>query len=325
MSLKDPRVLRLLERMLEGKITEIRPKFDRNSKIGFSYPEINELLETSSEQTIEILDSLAKSDVLKKSFFDKLLVCEKCGSSDLRISIHCPNCGSANIARGRALEHFSCGHVGLEEEFKVDEKYICPKCKKELQVIGKDYRSPGVLHKCRGCGEFFDEPVEKWHCLSCLEHFPKGEVTETDIYSYKLNEAKKDRLTIELKPKREIEEYLRKEGYDVQSSAKIKGASGAEHEVDLFAVKKAEGIEHKILVGISYAENEVGPEEVLKLYAKAYDVGAEDRILIAMPKINKIAQKLATFYQIKVLEADDLSKAIPQLIAKVLEGRVDES
>jgi len=316
MSLKDPRVLRLLERMLEGKVTEIRPKFDRDSKMGFSYPEISELLEAPSEQTVEILESLAKSDVLKRKFFDKLLVCGNCGSFDLRISIHCPSCGSTNVARGRVLEHFSCGHVGLEEEFKAEERYVCPKCKKELRVIGTDYRSPGVLHKCRSCGELFAEPEEKWHCLSCGEYFPKGEITEMDIYSYELNEAKRSWLAIELRPKREIEEYLRKDGYDVQSSARIRGASGVEHEIDLFAVKRSGLFEHKIAVGISYAEKEVGPEEVLKLFAKAYDVEAKDIILIAIPKLGEVARHFATYYRMKVFEAEDLTQAITQLTAK---------
>jgi len=218
--------------------------------------------------------------------------------------------------KGRVLEHFPCGHVGLEKDFEAGGKYLCPKCKKELLVIGTDYRSPGVLHKCRNCGELFDEPNERQHCLSCGEYFPKGEVTEIDVYSYELNEAKRDWLTIELRPKREIEEYLRREGYDVQSSARVKGASGVEHEIDLFAVKKAGLFEHKIAVGIGFAEGEVGPEEVLKLFAKAYDVGAQDIILIAIPKIGEIARHFAAYYRMRVFEAEDLSQAIAQLTAK---------
>lgn len=316
MSYRDPRVLRLLERMLDGKIRDINPVLDSSTKLGFRYPAIDDLLELPSEQTIPILESLAKDGILEKRFFDKILHCPKCNSLNLRLSTHCFKCGSANISKGVVLEHFSCGYVGLEETFRTETGYLCPKCKKELKLIGTDYRNLGVLYKCQNCGEIFSDPTEKWHCLNCREYFPKGEGREVGVYSYRFNEAKQDHLMIELKPKRQIEEFLRGDNYDVQSSAKIRGTSGAEHEIDLYAVKKSGIFEHKIVVGISSSEKEVGQEEVLKLFAKAYDVGAKDIILIAIPKLSKDAKDFANYYHMRAFEAEDLEKAIGQLAAK---------
>ena len=325
MSYRDPRVLRLLEQMLDGKITEINPVLDPSAKLGFRYPAIDELLELPSEQTIPILESLAKDGVLEKKFFDKILYCPKCNSLNIRLSTHCFKCGSANIGKGIVLEHFPCGYVGPEEAFRAEAGYICPKCKKELKLIGTDYRNLGVRYKCQNCGEIFSEPTEKWHCLNCLEYFPKGESLEVNTYSYKFNEANRDKLMIELRPKRQIEEFLRRDNYDVKSSTKIRGTSGAEHEIDLYAVKKSGIFEHKIVVGISSSEKEVGQEEVLKLFAKAYDVGAKDIILIAIPKLSKDARDFANYYHMRTFEAEDLEKAIGQLAPKSqpLRGKID--
>jgi len=311
MSYRDPRVLRLLERMLDGKIAEINPVLDPSAKLGFRYPAIEDLLELPSEQTIPILENLAKDGILEKRFFDKILHCPRCNSLNIRLSTHCFKCASANIGKGIVLEHFPCGYVGPEETCRT-----CPKCKKELKLIGTDYRNLGVLYKCQNCSEIFSEPTEKWHCLNCLEYFPKGESLEANTYSYRFNEAKRDQLVIELRPKRQIEEFLSQDNYDVQSSAKIRGTSGAEHEIDLYAVKKSGIFEHKIVVGISSSEKEVGQEEVLKLFAKAYDVGAKDIILIAIPKLSKDAQDFANYYHMRTFEVENLEKAIEQLAPK---------
>jgi len=313
---KDPRVLKLLERMLDGAIEEIKPVLDPTSKTAFRYANIDDILEARSEDTFEILEKLADEGILTKRFHDKLFACPKCKSFQLRPGTQCSKCSSANITRGKVIEHYVCGYVGLEREFETEKGYICPKCKKELKLIGTDYRSPEIaLYKCDNCGETFNDPVESWHCLDCLEYFPKNEAIEAKVYSYRLNETKRDWLRVQLKPKRKIEEYLTNEGYSVQSSIKIRGTSGVEHEIDTFALKKSGIFEHKIVIGISTGAGgkEVGPEDVLKLFAKAYDVGAHDIILIAIPKLGEEAKHFAQYYRIRTLEAEDLEKAVEQL------------
>lgn len=49
--------------------------------------------------------------------------------------------------------------------------------------------------------------------------------------------------------------------------------------------------------------NEVGPEEVLKVFTKAYDMGANGIILIAVPKMGENAGRLADHYKIRWMEA----------------------
>jgi len=323
MSIREPRVLRLLERILDGKIGVIEPVLEPSSPGGFRYPVVDELLETSGDESIKILESLVEAGTLQKRFYDKIFSCPVCGSFNGVLSTQCPACGSAHIRRGRTLEHLPCAFVGLEEEFKADPGYTCPKCRKELRLLGTDYRIAGKSYKCQNCGEVFPDSVERWHCLRCSKYSPIEDAPESIVYSYQLNEAVRDRLRVELRPKRQIEEFLVKEGYEVQSPATVTGTSGVEHEIDLFAKKVSGFFEHKIVLGIVYGSPEVGQDEVLKMFAKGMDLGAQDIILIAMPKLSPIAQKLVSFYRMKVFEAKDLDRAVAQLIGKMETGKAE--
>jgi uncharacterized protein YbaR (Trm112 family) len=310
MPLENSKVSNLIEQILNGKISEIMPILDVNCKRGFRYPSVEELLGVPSEEAFRILESLAKNEILKKQFFGKFLLCPNCKSLNLRLSTHCPKCNSSNFFGCKVLEHLMCGYKGPEDEFKTDRGLVCPKCKKPLRVAEKDYRNLGVFYKCRVCGEMFKDITEKLHCLKCFGYFPKNEAEEIDIYSYQVNEEKKDRIKIELQPKYWIEEYLIKAGYNVQSKVKIRGKSGVEHEFDIFAIKSSGIFEHKLAIGISITDGEVGVDEVLKLFAKAYDVDADETILIAIPKINENAKQFANYHNIKIFEAEDLKKPL---------------
>ena len=70
-AVKNPQIFRLLERLLDGRINVIVPEYDLESEEGYSYPEIDAILETSSKETIKILDELYKEGILKRKFYDK--------------------------------------------------------------------------------------------------------------------------------------------------------------------------------------------------------------------------------------------------------------
>jgi hypothetical protein len=150
--------MKLVAEMLAGRLVDIRPQLDYTTEMGFIYPAVEQTLKVKSKEAVTILESLADKGILKKTFFDRLLQCPMCRSINIRPSIHCPKCGSGDIVRGRILEHLACKHVGIEDEFIVRGRYVCPRCKVELRTMGTDYQSQGVLHKCRGCGEIFNMP-----------------------------------------------------------------------------------------------------------------------------------------------------------------------
>jgi len=314
---KNPQIFRLLERLLDGRITKIVPEYDFESEEGYRYPEIDTILETSSKETIKILDELYKEGILKRKFYDKIFSCKECGSFKVKINPQCPACKCSNISKGRAIEHLECGYVGLEENFRTEKGLVCPKCGKELKQIGVDYSRVGTLYECQECEERFSEPANMLRCMKCGAVFPLEEAGEKNIYSYTFNEAMRNKILLQIKPKRLIENLLRSEGYEVQSSVPIVGQSGIRHELDIYAVKKTDSSERKVIVGLSGAKDEVPPEEVLKLFAKATDIGANETIMVAIPKASKETRFFADHYGIKCIEASELDQAQMKLKEKI--------
>ncbi|MDH5683051.1 MAG: restriction endonuclease [bacterium] len=306
--ISDSKVIKLLEQLTNGEIEELKPVFNPKSAKCVDYPLADKILTQSNSYTLHLLEDLTRLGYLTKKFYDKIMYCPVCNSTDIRYSTYCPNCGSGHILHSIVIEHPSCGYLGIEKEFTNENGHKCPKCHKELNLIGSDYNSPGYYYKCYDCGELVITPVEKWHCRQCATVFGKEEIRELCLYSYRISEEKKDKLHLERIPKNRVAELLIRDGYEVQGSFKITGRSGAEHEIDLLATKHSGPFEHRIVVGFASAEHEVDSEEVIKLYAKAYDVNAQDIIMIALPRLSPDANHFAQHYRIRVFEAEDLDK-----------------
>ena len=163
--LKDSRVVKLIDAFMIGKITEIKPSIDISMKSGGHYPDVERLLDTTTtKEATELLEKLAENDILHKKLTEKLH-CDPDGSIQLVPVERCPKCGSGNLISGKLIEHFYCGNIGLEQEFKHDIKYICSKCNRELKLLGTDYRYAGTQYKCLDCNDIFPAPLIKWRNL----------------------------------------------------------------------------------------------------------------------------------------------------------------
>jgi len=298
--------MKLVAEILAGRIVDIKPQFDFTTELGFIYPVVEQTLKVKGKEAVAIMESLAAKGILNRSFFDRLLRCRRCQSINLRPSTHCPKCGSGDIVRGRVLEHFACKYVGLEDEFTAKGRYICPRCKMELRTIDTDYQSQGVLYKCRDCSEIFNVPLIKWRCLKCSSLADEDKVSEVNIYSYSLDEAKRSLLEFELRPKARFVEFLRQHGYEVTENARVKGRSGAEHCIDILATRDDGVVTHNIAIGIEIARDKIGLDRILDFDVKAYDSGIHDKIMIIIPGLGEEAEKFAGYQRINVLEPKDL-------------------
>jgi len=312
----DEKAMRLVAEMLAGNIVDIRPQLDFESQTGFSYPYVESVLNVKSEGAVAILESLAGKEVLIAKFFEKLLRCPQCQSVNLRPSTNCPRCGSGDIARGRILEHFVCKFVGLEDEFVSKGRYICPKCKQELRTIGSDYQSLGLLHKCHDCDNVFNQPIIKWRCLKCFAVTAEDKITEVNVYSYNLNEARRSWVEFELQPKPQLIEFLKQRGYEVTEHAAIKGRSGAEHIIDILATRDDGVVTYNIAIGVKVAGDEVALSDIFDFDDKAYDIGIHDKILVVVPGLHREAEKFASQQRIKVLEVRDLETVLSSAAPK---------
>ena len=181
-SWKDSQALKLIEPLVTGRLTEIKPVIDLKSANGFVYPEADRLLETSGSDTVRTLDSLVESNVLGKCLFEKIHIDPE-GSFQLIPVERCPRCDSGNLTKGQLLEHFSCGYSGFAHGFEVDDRYICPKCHKSLKLIDADYRNAGMHSKCLDCNEIVQTPLIKWRSLQTGKIWLSEELRELGIYS----------------------------------------------------------------------------------------------------------------------------------------------
>jgi len=310
--IKEEKVARLLTEILSGNIVDIRPQLDLTTKEGFSYPNVELILEAKGEQVISILESLTAAGIFKREFFDRFLRCPQCQSVNLRPSTHCPKCGSGNIVRGRILEHLICKYVGLEEEFMAKGRYICPKCRQEMRTIGTDYQSLGLLRKCRDCDEIFNIPLIKWRCMRCSSLTAEDKVIEVNLYSYAFSQEQKAWLEFELKPKTQLVEFLKHHGYEVTENAKIKGRSGAEHDIDILATRDDGIITHNVAIGIEAAKDKVELAKIFDFDDKAYDAGIHDKILVVIRGLNPEAEQFANQQRIKVFEVRDLEEFLTE-------------
>ncbi|MCX6011640.1 MAG: restriction endonuclease [Chloroflexi bacterium] len=307
---------KLVAEMLAGKIVLIEPELEFSSAPGFSYPVVERLLGVGGEEAVAILESLVDKGALVREFFDRILRCPHCHSVNLRPSNCCPKCGSRNLARGRVLEHISCRFVGLEDDFVSGDSYICPKCGSELRISGGDYQSLGLMNKCQDCYEIFAQPEIQWRCLKCGALTPQDSINEVNVYSYRFNEARREWLEFEVKPKSQLIEFLRNLGYEVAEDAVVKGRSGAEHKIDILATKDDGIVVHDIAIGIKVAGEDIGLGEVCDFDDKAYDSGIHDKVLVVQPGLRPEAEKFASQQRIKVLKVKGLEAVLAESAAK---------
>jgi predicted RNA-binding Zn-ribbon protein involved in translation (DUF1610 family) len=251
-----------------------------------------------------MLETLADENILERNFFDKFLYCPQCRSVNLRPLYCCPKCSSGNTIRGRILEHVPCKYVGTEDEFLLKGKLVCPKCWQELHTLDTDYRSLGMLYKCRDCAEIFNQPALRWRCLKCSSITPGDKILELNIYSYSLNEEKRGWLQFELKPKLQLIQFLQERGYEVKENATMRGGSGAKHTFNLLATKDEGVLTHHIAIGVEIARKQVDLERVFDFDDKAYDCGIPDKILIAVPGLTREASRFAQRQRIEVFKAE---------------------
>ena len=285
---------------------------------GFSYPQINSIIDGDDEDSIHTLQFLEKANILIKKPYEKLLM-DPDGTFQLMPQERCPNCDSANLISGQLVEHFACGYVGMEQDFRTDHRYVCPKCHREMKLIGTDYRNAGIHYRCLNCNEVFPNPIIKWRSLNSHKVWNASELKYVWVYSYSFSPDKKEWLEFQLKPKTQLIEFLKNRGYEVQESAQLPGSSGAVHTIDILAVRDDIMTRINLGIGILVAmpgENEVKLEELFKYDTRAYDIGINYKVVIAIPKLNDEAIKFAERQMIGTFEAKTLGSLVAHITSQ---------
>jgi transcription elongation factor Elf1 len=311
---KDPNVQVFLSKFLSGEIAELKPTFD--PKVGYRYVEVEAILGDTSKVE-DFLNRLYEAKVIERKLYDKILYCPTCGSQNISTHYCCPYCKSFNIQKGSLIEHVKCGYMDVEENFRKGGKLVCPKCREELKKPDVDYRKAGIWCTCKDCGKSFDIPVTRHFCRECQTDFTFEDVEIRDVYAYTLNEEVKGEITAGWIFVAPIKEFLVESGFKVEAPAFLKGKSGANHMFDIAAYRKEITKKVTVMDVATATEDIVSEQPVIALFAKIYDVAPDSAFLIAIPKLNDNAKKMAELYNIKVIEAKDSKEVMKALKEKM--------
>jgi response regulator of citrate/malate metabolism len=129
---------------------------------------LSEYTNIKTEELMEHLNKLMSEHKVAPIEKIKEISCSQCSSVRIAQNFFCPACHSSNFKQGKLIEHFKCGNVSIDESYKNN---ICPKCKKEIKIIGVDYKAIDNYYLCNDCNEKFPEPTQDFICVRCNNRF----------------------------------------------------------------------------------------------------------------------------------------------------------
>jgi len=101
---------------------------------------------------------------------------------------------------------------------------------------------------------------------------------------------------------------LESQGYEAEQNIPLIGKSGAQHTFDILARRNDGFIAYTIAVDIALGEDEqeIGLGKVFTFDDKCYDCGIQDKILIALPRLDSVANRFVQNQRIRALGDESL-------------------
>ncbi len=312
----NPKADELLEAILRAGGPAIGPIIDLRKPGGFYYPFLEK--EGFNPSSTDALEALVTRGELERSVKYKLLICPKDGNAHLRSATLCPSCGSEDVHQEVLIEHFRCGHIAPESDFRSREGLECPKCGRKLKLLGKDFRRPADFHRCRQCREVTYIPDLRLHCPHCGDYYTAEECRNVPVYGYQVRQE--DKPTAVYSVLMYAFEVLGKAGYNTKVFHKVEGRSGVTHRADLYAYKEVSGIRTEVLLEVAMSTTAVPSKPLINFFAKAEDLSISNLLFLAIPTLEEAARGYASYHGIKVLESElpDVHEKLPAFLREEL-------
>jgi len=288
---------------------------------GEKYPFAEDILGVKPGLAKKILGRLSDDGYLMRELCNVVLKCPDCGGYWLVLRLHCPYCNSFKLEKGESIKHYECGYVGFKSEFIRGNEYVCPRCNKKLEKLGTEYRLIGTWYMCHDCSEKFGEPKETLLCNYCKKEYEVDKLILEGIYMYSVNESAVKELFVEFDLNKIVEAF--KDEWEVSIPAKVDGASGITHIFSGSLLSKGM-LRKEVLFDIEYDAEAVGPDAVMRFFAKTADVKSDLFVLTGIPKFTLDAKELARAYKINILEGDKIESVLANLkeiVESIVEGR----
>jgi DNA-binding NarL/FixJ family response regulator/Zn finger protein HypA/HybF involved in hydrogenase expression len=197
----------------------------------------------------EALGLLESDHYVIKNHIGLTIACPTCKSPRVAIRYLCPSCSASNFMRGNVLEHSKCGYAGFEASFSAEKNtndertLVCPKCRKQLRLIGVDYFKTESAYKCKECNNIFSLLEQRLSCIQCgHSNFKLSQAGWQSLYEYRISNEKLDKLKIELTSLDKLQKFLVNNGFKVYRNHKIKTRSQSFGPFDLVAERHDEKV-----------------------------------------------------------------------------------
>jgi predicted RNA-binding Zn-ribbon protein involved in translation (DUF1610 family) len=316
----EPHARDLLREILENSANEeIIPKFVQGQ--GFVYQVANRSSNEPSAKAIskDLLENLARLDILKKTFFDSVSVCPNCESTTITLHNRCPKCKSHNVEKTSLTEHIPCGYINQRDKY-VDNR--CPNCGEPL--IEGQYRNMGRWYVCQECGEKFENSESDLVCRSCTKNFTIKEAKPIEVPKFSLNMQRKKEIRQNVASLENIQSLLASLGFSVEIPGLVIGQkSGMQHHFSLIAKKIINGQEKVIAIDHSVSESEVSTSPLILYIYKTSEVKVDIPIFMAIPRLNETARKIAQGHNILLIEGLTDDKEVMAKIKTEIEKSLD--
>ena len=138
-----------------------------NSHNQISMNKIRDIFKVEQSEIESMVRNAIKSGkiILDKEALEA--ACNQCNSTNISYTSECPQCKGINFKQQGLIEHYNCGEVYPKE----GNHDTCPKCKKQIGAVGKDYREFLEYYTCSSCNDKFSRPLSKFTCFECGNMF----------------------------------------------------------------------------------------------------------------------------------------------------------
>ncbi|MCV0431463.1 response regulator [Nitrosopumilus sp.] len=159
-----------LENSEEPKYADISELLKTTNRLSEAW--LSDKLSVNNEELNKNIERWISDGKIKQIEDIKEVFCPSCNSIKTGHIFHCPQCKRSDFNQIDLIEHYSCGNIAEEREFRNDK---CPSCNKELKALGIDYRRIKNHYVCNSCENKFSEIGCDFLCLNCNKQFTEEE------------------------------------------------------------------------------------------------------------------------------------------------------
>lgn len=297
--LEDPDVKRLVLHMLQTG-SPLTKRLTARSGLDFAGDE-------SDRDYTRELQMLEAAEYVRKEHTSVNPSCPKCNSAHLVTGYSCSTCNGSDFTKGGVLEHNKCGYTDFDSAFAQsgkEDKLTCPKCNKELKLIGVDYFRIDSAFKCKKCKNVFASPRQRYACVQCGHSgFDLSECGWVPFYTYWLDAGRMAEIRNSVGALEPLKMHLDSKGYQIQFGHKVDTKFGTFGPFDLVAYRNGQPIIVSMILGSDIEDNHT---KIIELDTLGSSVDfQQQRFAIMFAEPREVTRNLLAKFKLDLIVAEN--------------------